>query len=119
MLRKFRRKRARVPLTLVKGKRISLLHADGGFSVDEVCGLASFQRCVGYRAFQSWLCLLASRISPAMFLVSFLNYDWGRCGLTSYLSPKAVKLKKSPSDSRDTDGDLVKDLLGMSLKIHQ
>ena len=66
MLRKFRRKRARVPLTLVKGKRISLLHADGGFSVDEVCGLTSFQRCVGYRAFQSWLCLLASRISPAI-----------------------------------------------------
>ena len=67
MLQKVGRKRARVPLTR-EGVNSTLFHqhADRWVGVDEVCGLATFQRCFGYRAFQSWFCLQASRISPAI-----------------------------------------------------
>lgn len=74
MLRKVGRKRARVPLTR-EGVNSSLLHADGWVGMDEVCGLASVQRWFGYRGFQSWLCLQASRISPAFVRVSLLTTD--------------------------------------------
>ena len=72
MLRKVGRKRARVPLTH-EGVNSLLIHSDGWFSVDEVSDLASIQRCFGYRVFQSWLCLQASRISPAFVRVSLLT----------------------------------------------
>lgn len=65
MLRKVGRKRARVPLTRVKGFDSTLLHADGWVGVDEerpeMC-----PTIIGYRGFQRRCCLLASRISPAI-----------------------------------------------------
>lgn len=72
MLRKVGRKRARVPLTR-EGENFSLLHADGWVGVDEVCGLACFQPCFGYRGFRCWFRLQASRISPAFVRVSLLT----------------------------------------------
>jgi hypothetical protein len=101
MLRKVGRKRARVPLTR-EGVNSTLPHADGLVGMDEVCGLAPFQRCVGYRVFLSWLSLLASRISPAIVRVSSLTTM--QCGVYLAVSSCKVRIKIPPTDSRSTEG---------------
>lgn len=90
MLRKVGRKRVRVPLTR-EGVNSSLPHADGLVGVDEVCGLAPFQQCFGYRGFQSWLCLQASRTSPALVRVSSLTTM--QCGVVVPSLPAKCELK--------------------------
>ena len=94
MLRKVGRKRARVPLTR-EGVNSTLLHADGWVGMDEVCDLVSIQRYFGYRAFQSWFCLLASRISPAIVHVSLLTTAEVR-GVFSRPFPRSVAYIKAP-----------------------
>ena len=101
MLRKVGRKRARVPLTR-EGVNSSLPHADGLVGVDEVCGLAPFQQCFGYRGFQSWLCLQASRISPALVRVSSLTTM--QCGVYPAVSSCKVRKKIPQQIVRVTEG---------------
>ena len=72
MLRELRRKRARVPLTR-EGVNSTLPHADGWFSVDEVCGLRRVLSSSAIGVFAYRLRLLASRISPAIVRVSLLT----------------------------------------------
>ena len=72
MLRKVGRKRARVPLTR-EGVNSTLPHADGWVGMDEVCGLTSGPTMLRLSGFQSWLCLQASRISPAFVRASLLT----------------------------------------------
>lgn len=103
MLRKEGRARHESPLP----KRVgSCLYADG-CRVFAYSSLTSSQRCVGYRVFRSWF-RLAGIPNQSCHCPCFPSwtYDWGRCGSTSYLSPKVGENKIPHQIVRITDGGI-------------
>ena len=113
MLRKVGRKRARVPLTQRVDYSHFMLTDESVWMKSRLIITPTMVRLSGI----SELALLSwhpESVLP-LSLLSFMDYDCGRCGSTSYLSAKGEN-KKSPQDSSSNLWGLVQEPGGLYLQ---